>query len=82
MKIEQWYKGRLVPPPVYEYKPYPRWITKADGTQLIVENEEEEKMHLAEAEKPAEKPKRGRPKNDATTANDSLGHNQPSAENS
>ena len=80
MKIEQFYRGKPVLPPVYVYKPYPRWITKADGTQLIVENEEEEKLHLAEkpVEVIAEKPKRGRPKNDTTTANNSIGHNQPS----
>lgn len=74
MKIEQYYKGKLVPPPVYEFKEFPKWI-KTDNGDVIVHSPEEE----AEL---APKPKRGRPKNDTTVANDSLGHNQPGAENS
>lgn len=74
MKIEQYYRGKLVPPPVYEFKEFPKWI-KTDSGDVMVNSPEEEALH-------APKPKRGRPKNDATTADNSLGHNQLSAENS
>jgi hypothetical protein len=75
IKIEQFYKGKLVPPPVYEFKEYPKWVKKDDGTDVLVHSTEEEASH-------APKPKRGRPKNDSTTANDPLGHNFAGAENS
>ena len=74
MKIETWYKGRLVPPPTYEFQEFPKWIKTETGDVLVNSTEEEEQY--------APKPKRGRPKNDTTTANDSLGHNLLSAENS
>jgi hypothetical protein len=75
MKIENWYKGRLVPPPVYEYVEFPKWITKSDGSQVMVNDAIEEAAHV-------EKPKRGRPKNDATATDDTFGHNLSSTENS
>ena len=75
MKIETWYKGRLVPPPTYEFVEYPKWIKTEDGKDVLVNSADEEAQY-------APKPKRGRPKNDTTIANDPLGHNQPSAENS
>jgi len=77
MKIEQFYRGKPVLPPVYIYKEFPKWITKSSGDSVLVNDEIEERQLLE-----ADKPKRGRPKNDATTANDSLGHNQLSAEDS
>ena len=75
MKIETWHKGRLVPPPVYEFVEYPKWIKTEDGNDVLVSSADEEAKY-------AQKPKRGRPKNDTTIANDPLGHNLPSAENS
>lgn len=74
MQIETWYKGRLVPPPTYEFKEFPKWIKTETGDVLVNSAEEEAQL--------APKPKRGRPKNDTTIANDSLGHNQPSSEDS
>jgi hypothetical protein len=77
MKIEQFYRGKPVLPPVYVYQEFPKWITKSTGETVLVNDEIEEKQHLD-----ADKPKRGRPKNDTATTNDSIGHNQPSPEDS
>ncbi|HEF4757109.1 hypothetical protein KTF24_13850 [Burkholderia multivorans] len=42
----------------YEYREYPKWVTLADGSGIIVENAEEEAAALGK-EEPAKR--RGRP---------------------
>jgi len=71
-KLETYYRGKLVVP-VYTFIEYPKWITTTDGQSVVV-NTKEEEIELT-------KPKRGRPKNDSTSADDTFGHNQPSTEN-
>lgn len=34
----------------YVYQPYPRWVTLADGSQIIVKNAEEEKVAIGTEE--------------------------------
>lgn len=53
----------------YVFKEYPKWVTLADGSKMIVNNAEEEAVLVGpeepeplEAEQPAtDRPRRGRP---------------------
>lgn len=38
----------------YEYREYPKWVTLADGSQILVQNENEEFAAVGEQELPAE----------------------------